>query len=270
MKASEFHTTEWGRGLSEGDVLHILRQHEENKSGGLAMKNNPKRSISRVVAPDGTRLILKEFKTPHFWSCGRRHAMRCIRSTGLMEGFTPQCRVHGAIPGSKSYFVVFGDCGEGSFFGEEYLSRGDIGDLYRECGRLLRAAHEAGRFHLDTKPANFVLNERSSGECPWRVCLVDCDNVREYSGAVPLGNRIRNLAQFLGGTGRLFHRDQSLWEELALSFQEGYEDAGKTHSLPEGFWDAFWKYLLAGRHIECNLPLHCVDDSLKNLRKRLH
>jgi len=70
MKTSELHTTEWGRGLSEGDVLHILRQHEENKSGGLAMKNNPKRSISRVVAPDGTRLILKEFKTPHFWSCG--------------------------------------------------------------------------------------------------------------------------------------------------------------------------------------------------------
>ncbi len=251
-------------------VQEALREHGRQVEKRTALKMDRKRRISRCRLSSGERLVVKEFRKCHFWE-GDRHARRCRISTGRMLGFTPQIRAGGTLEGSDSTFLLMEDCGQGNFFGTEYARRPDAEELYAACGRLLADLHHAGIFHLDTKPANFVLNQNCRGECPYPVCLVDCDHVRLLSLPMPRKARLKNLAQFLVGTGRLAREDEALWLRCLRAFQEGYAHASL---LPpdalQRLWDDLWKSLEAGARVEYTLPRKCKGEDLQFLRSHLH
>ncbi len=251
-------------------VQEALKGHEAQVEAGTALKMDRKRRLSRCVLSTGERLVVKEFRKRHFWE-GERHVRRCRVSTERMLGFTPQIRAGGTLEGSDSAFLLMEDCGDGNFFATEYAHRPDAEELYAACGRLLADLHHAGIFHLDTKPANFVLNQNCREECPYPVCLVDCDHVRLLPLPIPQKARLRNLAQFLAGTGKLAREDESLWLRCLLAFQEGYARASLLPpSALLALWDALWKSLEEGARVEYNLPRKCQGEDLQFLRNHLH
>ena len=247
----------------------ILSEHLAQTERHGALKQDKKRSISRCVDPRGGTLILKEFRRRHFWE-GARHVKRCQECTARMAGFTALSRGRGRLPDGGDYLLL-GDCGEGNFFLTDYAALPDAPELYAECGRILADLHAAGIFHLDTKPANFVRNSHCTRECPYRVCLVDCDNVRLDPLPMPLTHRAKNLAQFLAGTGRLARQDATRWQECLRAFHAGYSRACLLDPLWIGrTWAAVWDLLEQGGHVEYTLPDPHPGECLQFLREDLH
>ena len=251
-------------------VQEALKEHQRQVEDKSALKMDRKRRISRCRLSDGTPMVVKEFRKTHFWE-GNRHARRCQASIARMLGFTPQVRASGTLLGNDSDFLLIPDCGTGNFFTTQYAKREDAESLYAACGSLLADLHHAGILHLDAKPANFVLNQNCREECPYPVCLVDCDNVRLLPLPTPPKARLRNLAQFIAGTGKLAREDETRWLQCLRAFQEGY---ARSSLLPperlRNLWDALWETLERGAHVEYNLPRSCQGEDLKFLRTHLH
>ncbi len=251
-------------------VQEALKEHQRQVEDKSALKMDRKRRISRCRLSDGTPMVVKEFRKTHFWE-GNRHARRCQASIARMLGFTPQVRASGTLLGNDSDFLLMPDCGTGNFFTTQYAKREDAESLYAACGSLLADLHHAGILHLDAKPANFVLNQNCREECPYPVCLVDCDNVRLLPLPTPPKARLRNLAQFIAGTGKLAREDETRWLQCLRAFQEGY---ARSSLLPperlRNLWDALWETLERGAHVEYNLPRSCQGEDLKFLRTHLH
>ena len=147
-------------------------------------------------------------------------------------------------------------------YGGDYALRDDAKQIYAECGRVLAELHDAGLYHHDTKPANFVYNECCKTECPHEVCLVDCDNVTRTVPPVPTPQRIHNLAQFIAGTGNVARQDRVLWRRLVDAFCAGYTNHAK---LPQGdldqLWQRVWRTIESQSHIEYTLPDDCLEES---------
>ncbi len=247
----------------------ILSEHLAQTGRHGALKQDQKRSISRCADPRGGTLILKEFRRRHFWE-GARHVKRCQECTARMAGFTALPRGRGRLPDGGDYLLL-GDCGDGNFFLTDYAALPDAPGLYAECGRVLADLHAAGIFHLDTKPANFVRNLNCTRECPYRVCLVDCDNVHLEPLPMPLARRAKNLAQFLAGTGRLARQDGARWRECLRAFHAGYSRACLLEPLWIGrTWAAVWDLLAKGGRVEYTLPDAHPGECLQFLREALH
>lgn len=202
----------------EQELLTIAAErHFELLAADKCLKNDRKRCVSRLSV-GGVSFIVKHFKkTP--WVSWFSHARRTMKYTELMQGLTPPCL--GMLHTKKrGELLFFHDCGLGNFYDWSYHEEPDLAGLYYACGSLLADVHNKQLYHADTKPANFVVNSRLPHL--WhRVLLVDCDNVRKYR-RLPMRLRIRNLAQFLGGTGYLGNQDR--WELMNGQFFQGYRE----------------------------------------------
>ncbi len=254
--------------LSDTAAQQLLEDHLAQVDKKCAMKMDRKRNISRVKCPDGTTRIVKEYKRIHFWD-GDRRVKRTLKGTELMTFFTPQCQK--SIHQGNSDFLIFGDCGRGNFYTEEYLTLPNIKQLYTACGAMLALLHTAGIYHLDCKPANFVRNTNSSAECTYPVCLIDCDNVKKLPLPLPWNKRIHNLAQFVAGTGKLARYNMQTWLKLIRAFQDGYVRNSFISQIElMDFWDQFWDFMTKAKHIEYTLPFSCAGNDLQKLRQSLH
>lgn len=256
--------------LSQEEALEAVRLHLKQAQTKELLKDDEKRSISRCRTSAGTQLIVKEYKKNHFWE-GNRHVKRSQEGTLLMRFFTPQCRAILKVPESSSRFMIFGDCGEGNFHSGDYYTRANAKNLFAACGATLAILHSAGIYHQDTKPANFVINDRCGDECPYLVCLVDCDNVKKMALPMDPEARIRNVAQFIAGTGRIVKADEWKWFSCIRAFQDGYaRHALLSQTELAEFWNKVWNFIAEKKHIEYNLPFICDETHLKKIRRRLH
>ncbi|MCQ2396308.1 MAG: glycosyltransferase [Lentisphaeria bacterium] len=257
--------------LSSQEAREAVLSHLEQLRANSALKSDRKRNITRCETAAGTALIVKEFKKNHFWE-GNRHLRRCQNGTALMRFFTPQSVATVTIPESDSKFIIFRDCGSGNFHSGDYVNREDAKNLFAACGAILAILHTAGIYHKDTKPANFVLNERCEDECPYHVCLVDCDNVSRLPLPMDWDCRIHNVAQFIAGTGPVAAAaGEAKWTECIKAFQDGYiRHALLSQNELKSFWDMLWTFIAKKRHIEYNLPFLCDETNLKKIRKHLH
>ena len=248
------------RQLSTAELREIVAIHHKNLISKKTLKNERKRTASRVVH-QGIHYLVKEFRPREWWhftSC----ANRTERGTALLARYTPQVcgKYHDRTNGSD--YLVFHDCGDGNFFQAEYARRPDALQLYSACGRLLAELHDANIHHHDTKPANFVLNERCRGECALEVCLVDCDNVTRSPIPLTAQTRAHSLAQFIAGTGKIARLDPTLWRQLVNAFCDGYS---ANAQMPVGdldqLWQRVWHIIDTHQHIEYTLPDIALDES---------
>lgn len=248
--------------LDDTAIQAIVKLHQTNldAANDALLKNESKRAISRVCF-ENKRYLVKEFKRRPWWHLNRLHK-RSWQGTVLLTRYTPQVcgEFHDRRNGSD--YLIFPDCGTGNFYGGDYALRDDAKQIYAECGRVLAELHDAGLYHHDTKPANFVYNECCKTECPHEVCLVDCDNVTRTVPPVPTPQRIHNLAQFIAGTGNVARQDRVLWRRLVDAFCAGYTNHAK---LPQGdldqLWQRVWRTIESQSHIEYTLPDDCLEES---------
>ncbi len=245
--------------LAPEELQRIISAHAQNCTGKKALKNERKRAISRVTC-QGIRYLVKEFKRRAWWHLGS-HARRTARGTAMLNLYTPQICGSFHDPENGSDYLVFHDCGDGSFFTCEYAQRPDAPELYQTCGKILAELHNAGIYHRDTKPANFVVNSHCQEECPVRVCLVDCDNVIRFDASFDLEPRVHNLAQFIAGTGKLARSDLRLWRQMIFAFCDGYRNhAHLTSETLAKLWKNVWQTMVRRQHIEFNLPDVVVEE----------
>ncbi|MBO4619839.1 MAG: glycosyltransferase family 4 protein [Victivallales bacterium] len=246
--------------LPTTDVIEIVALHLKNLEDNQALKNEHKRTASRVTY-QGVRYIVKEFRRRNWWRPESR-SKRTEHGTALLARYTPQVCGKYHDNNSGSDYLVFHDCGDGNFFQADYAKRPDAPQLYSTCGRLLAELHDANIYHHDTKPANFVRNEFCQGECALDVCLVDCDNVTRSLLPISVQTRAHNLAQFIAGTGKVARLDRDLWRSLINAFFKGY---GETALLPAGELDQLcnrtWQIVESQKHIEYTLPEDFLDEA---------
>ncbi len=237
MQTNELNGVWYGVSGCELEILHeAAMRHFSLVREGNCLKDDRKRCVSRLEV-GGISFVVKHFKsTPliPFFSRARR-AMAC---TDMMRGLTPPC-VGMLRTRHDGELLFFRDCGPGNFYDWSYHELENLDSLYRECGMLLADMHNHRLYHADTKPANFVVNSLLTQQMWRRVLIVDCDQVR-WLPHLPLRLRVRNLAQFLGGTGYLGNRDR--WELMNGQFFDGYRERADLDrldfdSLLEMVWD---------------------------------
>ena len=248
--------------LDQQAARGIVQLHQKNLTNppSAVLKNEAKRAIS-VVTYDKKKYLVKEFKSRPWWHF-RAPIKRTRRGTELLVLYTPQICGEYHDKDNGSDYLIFPYCGDGNFFQLNYAYVENSMQLYSECGSILAELHDAGIYHHDTKPANFVRNNFSQQECPKEVCLVDCDNVTHYNNPVEIPLRIHNLAQFIAGTGKLARQDRVLWRKLISAFCEGYSNSAM---LPLGdldqLWQRVWRTIESQSHIEYTLPDDCLEES---------
>ena len=248
--------------LDQETARAIVQLHQKNLSdhSRAALKDEAKRAISRVTY-NQTRYLVKEFKRRAWWHFGSQ-VKRTRQGTELLALYTPQVCGECHDDDTGSDYLIFPDCGDGNFFQPDYAFLENAPQLYAVCGRILAELHDAGIYHHDAKPANFVRNEFCKGPCPHEVCLVDCDNVTRSTPPLDAPLRIHNLAQFIAGTGKLARKDRVLWRSLISAFCEGYN---RNAMLPVGdldqLWQRVWRTIESQSHIEFTLPEDCLEES---------
>ena len=248
------------RKLSEVDTREIVALHNKNLADKQTLKDERKRTASRVIYHD-THYLVKEFRHREWWhlnSCTKRTE----HGTALLTRYTPQVcgKYHDSVSGSD--YLIFHDCGNSNFFRTDYARRPDAPQLYAACGRLLAELHDANIHHHDTKPANFVINERCRNQCELDVCLVDCDNVTRCHHPISAQIRAHNLAQFIAGTGKVACFDPNLWRQLVNAFCDGYgANAQMSIGDLDQLWHRVWHIIDNHQHIEYTLPDIALEES---------
>ena len=240
------------------EVGKIIAEHRRLLSAGQVLKDQGKRAVTRVILRrenDGTtaEYIVKEFRKAPWWHL-RNQLRRTIRCTALMNSYTPSCLATFHASDNGSDYAIFASCGESSFYHIGYAMRPDAAKLYASCGELLARLHTNGLYHKDAKSANYVANDNCGNECPYPVCLVDCDNVVVCSAPLPLKLRVHNIAQFIASCGKLAENSQLFYRMMGY-FRNGYiNNFQMSHDEAAHLWLLAWKEAHYGKHIERNLP----------------
>lgn len=198
---------------SAAQLDDILQQHRAALAANTALKNSPKRKVTRVTC-DSRPLIVKEYTGD---GTLRNHALHCLANTRQLHDLSPACLTYHETP--EAHFLIFESCGDGSCYQTETYARPDSLSLFRYCGILLATLHARGFYHNDTKPNNFVPNLN----CPdlaFPVAIVDCDSLTHYT-RLPYARQLKNVATFLGGTN---HAPDDTWLQYLSAFLHGYRD----------------------------------------------
>ncbi len=244
--------------LTRQEIVELVASHHRLCDGGKALRNIGKRAVTRVsIRRTGgytVSYIVKEYRKTPWWHL-RSQSRRTKKGTALMKSFTPACLAAYHSRANGSDYLIFGDCGRGSFHPPDYASRPDAAKLFAACGELLARLHAGGIFHKDAKAANYVANDYLQEECPYPVCLVDCDNVFALSAPLSMSLRAHNIAQFLASNGRLAAADQGLFFRMMGHFRVGYiQNSRMDREEATALWRMAWHEAHYGKHIERNLP----------------
>ena len=244
--------------LTQQEIQELVAAHHRLCDNGKALRNIGKRAVTRVaIRRTGgytVSYIIKEYRKTPWWHL-RSQSRRTKKGTALMKSFTPSCLAAYHSRSTGSDYLIFGDCGKGSFHPADYATRPDADKLFAGCGELLARLHAGGIYHKDAKAANYVANDYLQEECPYPVCLVDCDNVFAHPAPLSLRLRAHNVAQFLASNGRLAADDPALFYRMMGHFRTGYiQNSRMDREEAATLWRMAWQEAHYGKHIERNLP----------------
>ncbi|MBR0459922.1 MAG: hypothetical protein IJJ26_11850 [Victivallales bacterium] len=202
--------------LPEQDAVEIAKLHFACATSGMVLRELPKRKVTRVTY-DGTSYIVKSYLRP-WWQKLFHYAPDRKKPCKILHGLTPAC-LASIIHGSWQV-AIYQDAGTCNLFqvAELEATKQNAEDLFREAGILLAKVHNRNVFHADTKPTNFVPNQRLIGMRP--VLLVDCDRVIRYH-RLPINRRAFNLAQFLADC-KPFPSDPDRMDRCITAFLTNY------------------------------------------------
>ena len=211
--------------LPEKDAREIAKLHFVCATSGMVLRELPKRKVTRV-SYDGRSYIVKSYLLP-WWQRILHYAPDRQTPCKLLQGLTPACLatlLHGAWQ-----VAIFQDAGPLNLFDVKALEASSlpVEDLFREAGILLSKIHNRNIFHTDTKPTNFVPNQRITGMRP--VLIVDCDRVIHFH-RLPVYRRAFNLAQFLADC-KPFPQDDTRMDHCITAFLTGYRDTIRNSKL---------------------------------------
>lgn len=177
--------------MNEEYLLFLVKSHELQKNNGNFLKSDVKRSVSRVILPDGRKVIVKEYHPIRKWLCFSPDQRGWLGSWRLQGA--AQCLGWYRKFSLKSGFLFFDDAGDRDLsYKNQVVIPENIQNEFYQAGVLCGTLHHLHVFHSDLKPSNFVVGEQG------KVTLIDCDDVR-VKWHFPRALMLRNIAQLLGG-----------------------------------------------------------------------
>ena len=204
--------------LDSKTARDIAELHFANVSSGKAIKNLPKRQVSRVVHESG-RFVVKSYHVNPFQRLFHCYPFQTDYAT-LLDGLTPPLRANFAFDFSNQVTITddAGPMDMFSLFGKAPLPS-DFEKLYSDSGTLLAKIHERQIFHADAKPPNFVVNQNLPTMPP--VLIIDCDKVKRFH-ELPKDKKVFNIAQFLACNSMNFKDNLPLYKDAMQSFLDAY------------------------------------------------
>jgi len=213
--------------MTEEELDHLLEAHEVHKHKRECLKYDDKRCLSRVILPDGRKIIVKEYRHTRYWLRFSPDARGWLGSWRLQG--TAQCLGWYRNSSGKTGFLFFADVGDHDLtFQTHKFVVEKVSNAFYQAGLICGNLHRLHVFHSDLKPSNFVVDDHG------KVTLIDCDDVRVLWH---LSKRLmlRNIAQVLGGIYHLAHckLNMAAWK----AFLQGYflQMPGMRQTIDEKF-----------------------------------
>ena len=180
----------------------------------VTLKTDLKRSITRVRLGDRS-FILKKYQRLHRWMLFSPDRKGWLGAHRLNNDVA--CHAWYRRHDLSYAVIVYADAGALDLYMPQCLASPPelLNELFRQVGVIIAQLHCQNIFHADTKPGNFVYNEKIT--LP-QVKLIDTDDVRTY-WRISKRLKARNLAQFIGCTRPEF---TEAYLPALLSFFQGY------------------------------------------------